>query len=41
MNKLDECDEQIMICASYMSNYYLCEFLEIIDKKFIEKMMSR
>jgi hypothetical protein len=24
----------MMMCTSCMSNYYLCNFLEIIDKKF-------
>jgi hypothetical protein len=29
--------EQIMMCTTYMYNYYLCEFfIEIIDNKKIE-----
>jgi hypothetical protein len=28
----------MMMCTSYMSNYYLCEFfIEIIDNKKLEK----
>jgi hypothetical protein len=26
-----------MMCIYYMSNYYLCDFLEIIDNKKIEE----
>jgi hypothetical protein len=28
---------QMMMCAPYMSNYYLCDFLEIIDNKKLEE----
>jgi hypothetical protein len=27
----------MMICIPCMSNYYLCDFLEIIDNKKLEK----
>jgi hypothetical protein len=26
-----------MICTSHLSNYYLCDFLEIIDNKKVEE----
>jgi hypothetical protein len=29
--------EQMMICTPCMSNYYLCDFLKIIDNKKREK----
>jgi hypothetical protein len=28
---------QMMMCAPDMSNYYLCDFLEIIDNKKLEE----
>jgi hypothetical protein len=28
---------QIIMCTPCMSNYYLCDFLEIIDNKKLEK----
>jgi hypothetical protein len=34
MKKLEECDGQMMMCTSFMSNYYLCDFfIEIIDNE--------
>jgi hypothetical protein len=34
--KLEEGDGQMMICTPCMSNYYLCDFLEIIDHEKIK-----
>jgi hypothetical protein len=27
----------MMMCTPYMSDYYLCDFLEVIDNKKLEK----
>jgi hypothetical protein len=29
--------KHMIMCIPYMSNYYLCDFLEIIDNKKIEE----
>jgi hypothetical protein len=38
MKKYRKVLRRMMMCTSCMSNYYLCVFLEIIDKKFRGKL---
>jgi hypothetical protein len=42
MKKSEEGDGQMMMCTPYMSNYYLCDFLKLIDnEKNLRKVMGQ